>query len=337
MNSWMIITAVVAFAVSAISGFILVPWLRRLKYGQTILDIGPKWHQKKQGTPTMGGIMFVLGIAAAVAVGYLPMAQATGLADRVDADMINARIFYGMIMALLFGLVGFLDDYIKVVKKQNMGLSARQKLVMQFAVSTAYVAAMSIYGGLSTVIDIPFFGQIDMGLLFYPFAVCIIIVGTVNAVNLSDGLDGLASSLVFVSAVSFLVMAGLLQLWGISLMAAALAAGCIGFLVWNFYPAKVFMGDTGSLFLGGMLVAIAFGMGLPIFLVPVGIIFIIEALSVITQTLYFKATGGKRIFKMAPIHHHFEMSGLSEVQIVGLFSLIGIIGGGLGIWAATMI
>ncbi len=337
MNSWMIITAVVAFAVTAVSGFVLVPWLRRLKYGQTILDIGPKWHQKKQGTPTMGGIMFVLGITLAVAVGYLPMAQFTGLSQQADAAMINARIFYGMIMALLFGLIGFLDDYIKVVKKQNMGLSAKQKLVMQLAVSAAYVAAMSMYGGLSTVIDIPFLGQIDMGLLFYPFAVCIIIVGTVNAVNLSDGLDGLASSLVFISAVSFLVMAGMLKLWGMSLMAAALAAGCIGFLVWNFYPAKVFMGDTGSLFLGGMLVAVAFGMGLPIFLVPVGIIFIIEALSVMMQTIYFKLTGGKRIFKMAPIHHHFEMSGLTEVQIVGLFSLIGIIGGGIGIWATTML
>ena len=337
MNTWMIIAAVIAFGVTAVSGFVIVPWLRRLKYGQTILDIGPKWHEKKQGTPTMGGMMFMLGITAAAAVCWPILVQATGLAERPDAAIQGARVLYGMVMALLYGLIGFLDDYIKVVKKQNMGLTAKQKMLMQLAVAAAYIIAMQINGGLSTIVDIPFLGQLDLGFLYYPFAVVIIICGTVNAVNLSDGLDGLASSLVFVAALSFLIIATMLQLWGPALLAAALAAGCIGFLVWNFYPAKVFMGDTGSLFLGGMLVAIAFGLGLPIFLVPVGIVFIIEVLSVIIQTTYFKLTHGKRIFKMSPIHHHFEMCGRTEVQIVVMFSAAGAVGGALAVLAAAML
>ncbi len=337
MNTWMIVAALAAFGVTALSGLVLVPWLRKLKYGQTILDIGPKWHEKKQGTPTMGGIMFMLGITVAVAVCWPWMAKATGLAGQPDASVMGARVLYGMIMALLFGLIGFLDDYIKVVKKQNMGLTAKQKMAMQLAVSAAYIIAMQLNGGLSTIVDIPFLGQLDLGWLFYPFAIVIIIAGTVNAVNLSDGLDGLASSLVFVAALAFLIIATMLQLWGAALMAAALAAGCIGFLVWNFYPAKVFMGDTGSLFLGGMLVAIAFGLGLPIFLVPVGIVFICEVLSVVIQTTYFKLTHGKRIFKMSPIHHHFEMCGMTEVQIVMMFSAVGVLGGVLAVLAAAML
>jgi len=337
MNTWMIVAALAAFGVTALSGLVLVPWLRRLKYGQTILDIGPKWHEKKQGTPTMGGIMFMLGITVAVAVCWPWMAKATGLAEQPNASVMGVRVLYGMIMALLFGLIGFLDDYIKVVKKQNMGLTAKQKMAMQLAVAAAYVIAMQLNGGLSTIVDIPFLGQLDLGWLFYPFAIVIIIAGTVNAVNLSDGLDGLASSLVFVAALSFLVIATMLQLWGAALMAAALAAGCIGFLVWNFYPAKVFMGDTGSLFLGGMLVAIAFGLGLPIFLVPVGIVFICEVFSVVIQTTYFKLTHGKRIFKMSPIHHHFEMCGMTEVQIVVMFSAVGVLGGVLAVLAAAVL
>lgn len=335
MNTWMIVAALAAFAVTAVSGFVVVPWLRRLKYGQTILEIGPKWHEKKQGTPTMGGIMFIFGITAAVVVGWPLMSRATGLSAQPDAAIVGARVLYGMVMALLFGLIGFLDDYIKVVKKQNMGLTAKQKMLMQLAVAAAYIVAMQLNGGLSTIVDIPFLGQLDLGWFFYPFAIVVIIAGTVNAVNLSDGLDGLASSLVFVAALGFLVIATMLQLWGPALMAAALAAACIGFLVWNFYPAKVFMGDTGSLFLGGMLVAIAFGLGLPIFLVPVGIVFICEVLSVIIQTTYFKLTHGKRIFKMSPIHHHFEMCGMSEVQIVLMFAAVGAVGGVLAVLAAA--
>ena len=337
MNTWMIVAALAAFGVTALSGLVLVPWLRKLKYGQTILDIGPKWHEKKQGTPTMGGIRFMLGITVAVAVCWPWMAKATGLAEQPNASVMGARVLYGMIMALLFGFIGFLDDYIKVVKKQNMGLTAKQKMAMQLAVSAAYIIAMQLNGGLSTIVDIPFLGQLDLGWLFYPFAIVIIIAGTVNAVNLSDGLDGLASSLVFVAALAFLVIATMLQRWGAALMSAALAAGSIGFLVWNFYPAKVFMCDTGSLVLVGMLVAIAFGLGLPIFLVPVGIVFICEVLSVVIQTTYFKLTHGKRIFKMSPIHHHFEMCGMTEVQIVMMFSAVGVLGGVLAVLAAAVL
>lgn len=336
-QSWMIATAIIALGVTAASGLLLVPWLRRLKYGQTILDIGPKWHEKKQGTPTMGGIMFILGVSAALLCGYFLMAGQTGLDAAPDRDVMRARLFYGLVMALCYGLVGFLDDYIKVVKKQNEGLTARQKMLMQLAVAVVYIVALELHGGLSTIVDIPFVGQLDMGLWFYPFAVVIIIAGTVNAVNLTDGIDGLAGSVTFVAALSFMIIAAMLQIWAMSMMATALAAACVGFLIWNFYPAKVFMGDTGSLFLGGMLVALAFGVGLPIFLIPIGIIYIIETASVIIQVTYFKRTHGKRLFKMTPIHHHFEMSGWSEVKIVAVFSLVGALGGGAAIWAATLI
>ena len=335
-GTWMVTTALVAFAVTAVSGIWLVPWLRKLKYGQTILDIGPSWHKKKQGTPTMGGIMFILGITAAVLVGYFSMSADSALAAP-NSGVIAVRLFCGMGMALTFGLIGFFDDYIKVVRKQNLGLTARQKMFMQLATATVYIAVMQLWGGLSTIVDIPFLGQMNLGGWYYPIAILLIITGTVNAVNLTDGVDGLAASVTFVAAMGFMVIASMLRLWAMSLLATALAAGCIGFLVWNFHPAKVFMGDTGSLFLGGVLVALAFGMGLPIFLVPIGIIYIAEAGSVMIQVAYFKATGGKRIFKMTPIHHHFEMSGYSEVKIVALFSFVTLVGAVVAIAAAAML
>ncbi len=333
-GTWMVITALVAFVVTAVSGVWLVPYLRKLKYGQTILDIGPSWHKKKQGTPTMGGIMFVLGITVAVAVGYFYMIGGSAELSPNHSSM-TVRLLCGMGMALTFGLIGFFDDYIKVVRRQNLGLTARQKLFMQLATATVYIAVMHLWGGLSTIVDIPFWGQLNLGGFYYPFAILIIITGTVNAVNLTDGVDGLAASVTFVAAVAFMVIASMLRLWVMGLLATALAAGCIGFLVWNFHPAKVFMGDTGSLFLGGVLVALAFGMGLPIFLVPIGIIYIIEAASVMIQVAYFKATGGKRIFKMTPIHHHYEMSGYSETKIVALFSFITAVGSAFAIAAVA--
>lgn len=335
-GTWMVTTALVAFTVTAVSGIWMVPWLRKLKYGQTILDIGPSWHKKKQGTPTMGGIMFILGITAAVLVGYFNMSADSAQAAP-NSGVIAVRLFCGLGMALTFGLIGFFDDYIKVVRRQNLGLTARQKLFMQLATATVYIAVMQLWGGLSTIIDIPFLGQINLGGWYYPIAILLIVTGTVNAVNLTDGVDGLAASVTFVAAVAFMLIASMLRLWAMSLLATALAAGCIGFLVWNFHPAKVFMGDTGSLFLGGVLVALAFGMGLPIFLVPIGIIYIAEAGSVMIQVAYFKATGGKRIFKMTPIHHHFEMSGYSEIKIVVLFSFITAVGSVIAIAAAAML
>ena len=221
-------------------------------------------------------------------------------------------------------MVGFIDDYIKVVKKRNLGLTASQKLIFQFLIGAAYLLSLYLAGDTSTVLVFPLIGQLDLGIVYYPLML-LVIVFMVNAVNLTDGIDGLATSVTFVSAIGFMVIATTLGFVNANIMATALAAGCIGFLIWNFHPAKVFMGDTGSLFLGGMLIAIAFAVGLPVLLLPVGIIYIIEALSVVLQVISFKTTG-KRIFKMSPIHHHFEMSGWSEVKIVGVFSLVQLIG-----------
>ncbi len=228
--------------------------------------------------------------------------------------------------------MGFLDDDIKVIKKQNLGLTARQKYLMQLIIAVFYLVTLYLAGDRPTVVVLPFLGQFELGFLYYPLAV-IIITGFVNAVNLTDGIDGLASSVTFVYALVMLVISGILRFEQAGLVSCALAGGTLGFLVWNFYPAKVFMGDTGSLFLGGLVVALAFEVGLPLLLVFTGVIYWCEAFSVILQVSYFKATGGKRIFKMSPIHHHFEMSGWSEVKIVTVFSLVTAVGGLLAIWS----
>ena len=310
-----------AFVITAALGFPLIPYLHRLHFGQTILDIGPAWHKKKQGTPTMGGLMFIPGITAAVAAGCFLKGGDTG-----------KILFPGMIMSLAFAAIGFLDDYIKVIKKQNLGLTARQKYLMQLIIAVFYLVTLYLAGDRPTVVVLPFLGQFELGFLYYPLAV-IIITGFVNAVNLTDGIDGLASSVTFVYALVMLVISGILRFEQAGLVSCALAGGTLGFLVWNFYPAKVFMGDTGSLFLGGLVVALAFEVGLPLLLVFTGVIYWCEAFSVILQVSYFKATGGKRIFKMSPIHHHFEMSGWSEVKIVTVFSLVTAVGGLLAIWS----
>ena len=314
-------TGVGAFTITSVLGIWLIPFLRRVKYGQTILDIGPAWHKKKQGTPTMGGIMFIAGILVASAAGYgLLTARRTVPGN----PMSIFRFWMGLVMALAFGAVGFLDDYLKVVRKQNEGLTPRQKSFLQLLVAVAYLTGLYLAGDRSTVVIIPFLGQLDLG-LFYYVLMLIAIVGTVNAVNLTDGIDGLAASVTLIVAAACMVMSALLGFKEMNILATALAGGCAGFLVWNFYPAKVFMGDTGSLFLGGMVVALAFGMGLPLFLVLLGVVYIMETASVIIQVTSFKLTG-KRVFKMSPIHHHFEMSGYSEVRIVALFGAIALVG-----------
>ncbi|MGI5966730.1 MULTISPECIES: phospho-N-acetylmuramoyl-pentapeptide-transferase [Anaerotruncus] len=330
----LILTTLVAFFVSAALGIVLIPFLRRLKYGQTILDIGPAWHKKKQGTPTMGGIMFVIGVTIAVVVGYATLLL-SDQAMRIDS-MGTIKLFAGMVMALAFGAVGFLDDYIKVVKKRNLGLTARQKYLMQLIIGVFYLSMLYLAGERSTVVVIPFIGQLDLGLLYYPLAM-IVITGFVNAVNLTDGIDGLASSVTFVYALVMLVISGVLSYAQAGLMSAALAGGTLGFLVWNFYPAKVFMGDTGSLFLGGLVVALAFDVGLPLLLILTGVVYWCEAFSVMLQVTYFKLTHGKRIFKMSPIHHHFEMSGWSEIKIVSAFSLVALAGGILAIFSVMLL
>ena len=318
----LLVTVVSAFLITSVIGMWVIPFLRRLHFGQTILDIGPAWHKSKQGTPTMGGIMFIAGITIAILAGWLTLE----LSEQGVADASAAGSFYlwgGLLMALAFGLIGFLDDYISVVKKQNLGLKAGQKSLAQLLVAVVYLAAQQIFAP-TTSFWLPFIGDLDIGIFYYPLML-FIIVGTVNAVNLTDGIDGLDASVTMVAAMGFMVIASITGFSQMNLLAAALAGGCLGFLVWNFHPAKVFMGDTGSLFLGGMVVALAFGLRRPLLLVFIGIVYVVETLSDIIQIGSVKLTG-KRVFKMAPIHHHFEMSGWSEVKIVAVFSAVTAVG-----------
>ena len=329
-----ILAAIVSFVVTAVVGKFLIPALVRLKAGQSIKEIGPKWHQGKQGTPTMGGLMFIIGIPIAVVVAYLFM-HASTVGDPMSAIM-RARMFYGLVLALLFGAIGFLDDYLKVVKKQNEGLTEKQKMALQILFGAVYLLLLHISGTQSTMVTIPYIGTYDFGVFYYVFAMFAIIALS-NAVNFTDGLDGLLSSVTLVLSIGYLIFCYLLGMGEMGIMAGALGGGCIGFLFWNHYPAKVFMGDTGSLFMSGMVIALAFGTGLPFFVVLFGIIYVIEIGSVVLQRCYFKLTHGKRIFKMSPIHHHFEMSGYTEKQIVVMFAVITAIGSALGILALRFI
>ncbi len=321
---WALGAAVLAFTVSALLGKVLIPYLHKLKFGQTILEIGPDWHKKKQGTPTMGGIMFIAGILLSTAGLY----TARILLSQNVPTIEQYNIFIGLIMALCYGIIGFIDDYIKVVKKRNLGLTAPQKLVMQFAVAVLYLLALRYIGGdaglTSTVI--PFVGTVELGWFYYVIA-SVVIVGIVNATNLTDGIDGLDGSITFFAAIFMLLMSSMLSNIGGVIESAALAGGCLGFLVWNFHPAKVFMGDTGSLFLGGMVCSVLFALDVPVLVILIGIVYLAEMFSVMLQVTYFKLTHGKRLFKMSPIHHHFEMCGWSEVKIVCVFSLVTAIAG----------
>ena len=297
-----LLVAVIAFAITAALGKWMIPFLHKLKFGQTIREVGPSWHKNKQGTPTMGGLMFILGIVVAM-MACLPVFYTLGMEETL---LMKAKVFAGLGMAVAFGAIGFMDDYISILKKRNLGLTERQKLVLQFAVAAAYLVTIRLAGGGTSTV-FPFIGEVELGWFYYLLA-AVAIVGIVNAVNFTDGIDGL-------------------NMTGLSALGMASAAACIGFLIWNWHPAKVFMGDTGSLFMGGMVCALAFGMDLPILLLPVGFVYLCEILSVVLQVSYFKATHGKRLFKMSPIHHHFEMCGWSEVKICAVFGLVALLGG----------
>lgn len=322
-----VIAAAVAFLVTVMLGFLVIPYLRKLKFGQTILEDGPKWHKDKQGTPTMGGIMMVAGILLSICVAFLYsfLTDSGFFAELYDKGRLT-NFIAGVVMALLMSSIGFIDDYIKVVKKRNLGLTAKQKTFLQLLISGSYLVTLSL-GGMKTT-NIPFVGDIDItsgfGLLFWPIAL-MFIYGFTNAVNLTDGIDGLASSVTLVVSCCFMLAAGFLTVDTTNVLSAALAGACVGFIFWNAKPAKVFMGDTGSMFLGGMVVALSFGIGRPILLIFAGIMYLLEALSDIIQVAYYKKTK-KRIFKMAPLHHHFEMCGWSEPKIVFVFSFITLIG-----------
>ncbi len=322
---WTIIAAVASFGIAAALGIWMVPFLHKLNFGQTILEIGPKWHKGKQGTPTMGGFMFIIS-SVVVSVACVLLYH---LLNVKEVPLISAKIYAGVFMAVAYGAIGFIDDYIKVVKKRNLGLTAIQKLVLQFIVAIAYLVTVACFGD-NTQTYIPFVGMIDLGIFYYPIS-AILIVGIVNAVNLTDGIDGLNGSVTLFGAIFFMLIASFVGRMGVSIMSAALAGGCLGFLLWNFHPAKVFMGDTGSLYLGGFMCALAFALDMPVVLILIGLIYILEMFSVILQVTYFKATHGKRLFKMSPIHHHFEMCGWSEVKIVVMFSLFTTICGALAL------
>jgi len=322
--------ALIAFAVTSLLGKLMIPWLRKLKFGQTILDIGPRWHKDKEGTPTMGGLMFIIGILPASLVGLLTLHLM-----QAEYTVRFNKLFPILLLAVAFGFIGFMDDFVKVSKKRNLGLTALQKIILQVAVAIIYLWTLFLNGTLSTIIVIPFIGQLDLGIFFYPLAV-ILIVGFCNGANLTDGIDGLLSGVTFVLGLAMMVICTFVGALEGTVAAAALVGGCAGFLVWNFHPAKVFMGDTGSMFLGAMAVGLCFAAGQPVLIFLVGAIYWIEALSVMIQVFYFKATHGKRLFKMTPIHHHFEMSGYGEVKIVMLFSAVTLIAGVIAVLSVLL-
>lgn len=330
MNSFIPMTAaIIGFAVTALSGLVIIPFLRKIHFGQTILEIGPKWHKDKQGTPIMGGFMFMIGTLIASVAGFTVCLFADPDAPLIS-DFGNAgvtiRFIAGIAMACLMSAIGFTDDYIKAVKHQNLGLRAIQKTVLQLLVAAAYLLTMYLGGMHFTWI--PFVGYVDItsgaGLLFWPIAL-MFIYGFTNAVNLTDGVDGLATGVTFVVVLFYELATASLMVYGYNLVSAALLGSLIGYLIWNLHPCKVMMGDTGSMFLGGIVVALAFSTEQPILLILSGILYLIEAMSDVIQIAHYKRTK-KRIFKMAPIHHHFEMCGWSENKIVVVFSLISFVG-----------
>ena len=306
LNFGVIAPLLISFVISAAAGPKIIGILRRLKAGQTVRDDGPQTHLKKNGTPTMGGIIFLLGVVV------------TCLFYVKDYPKIIPVLF----MTVGFGIVGFLDDYIKVVLKRSEGLTPGQKMAGQLMVTAVFAYYMVKYSEAGLTMLVPFGPglTIDLGWLSIPL-LFFVVIGTVNGTNFTDGLDGLASSVTVIVAVFFSVVA-LGTGTGIAPVTLAVAGGLLGFLLFNVYPASVFMGDTGSLALGGFVASVAYMLNMPLFLLLVGLIYMVEVLSVIIQVTYFKATHGKRFFKMAPIHHHFEKCGWSETRVVTVFSII---------------
>ena len=308
MTHEIILPLFISFIVTAIICPLLIPLLHKIKFGQQVRDDGPQTHLKKQGTPTMGGIAFIIGIMAAsvlFAFKYTRMWPIIG-------------------MTFWYGAIGFMDDYLKVVKKNTKGLSAWKKMLMQLVLMSALCAYMMIFSDTRTVIHVPFF-DVDWDLKwFYPFFTLFVVLGTDNGVNFTDGLDGLCSSVTIVVAI-FLTAASVKLGANIAPVCAAVIGGLLAFLLFNAYPAKVFMGDTGSLALGGFVASSFVVLGEPLLILVVGFIYFAEIMSSIIQVAYFKKTHGKRIFKMAPIHHHFELCGWSETRIVTVFTVITVL------------
>ena len=304
-----LITALVGCVLSGGLGYLLLPVLHALKAGQSIREIGPTWHNKKAGTPMMGGLMFVLA-AVICLLCNIPFVE-------------DYSVYFVLLLALSFGAVGFVDDFTKLKKKQNEGLTSMQKLLLQLAVSALFLYIMYRNGSLSCALYIPFVDvSFQVHPLVYIFFAMFVMLGCDNAVNLTDGVDGLCGSVTIPVMIFFTAVAVSMGKFDLALLPAALTGALVAYLFYNWHPAKVFMGDTGSLFLGGAVCALAFALDMPLVLILVGFIYICETVSVIMQVSYFKLTHGKRIFKMTPIHHHFEMCGWKEVKIVLVFTAI---------------
>lgn len=300
------IPVIIAFLLSVALGPVIIPFLRKLKFGQTVRDDGPQSHLKKNGTPTMGGLIFLISVIVTSCI-YVK-----------DYPQIIPILF----VTVGFGVIGFLDDYIKIVLKRSEGLTPSQKMFGQIVVTGVFAVYMYKFSGISMEMIVPFFKDVtlDLGFLTIP-VMFLAIIGTVNGVNFTDGLDGLATSVTVMVAIFFGVVAlGVGS--GVWPIACAVIGALVGFLLFNVHPASVFMGDTGSLALGGFVASTAYVLQMPLFIIIVGLIYLIEVLSVVIQVAYFKKTGGKRIFKMAPIHHHFELCGWSETKVVAVFSII---------------
>ena len=307
-----ILSFILAFGVAASAGLILVPMLRRFKAGQMIREDGPTWHMSKQGTPSMGGLMFILAIAVAILIAGAEQLKLGGGGHLV--------VF---LFALVFGIIGFIDDFQKLRHKANEGLTASQKFLLQLAASVFFTIWLRKIGYLTPNLYIPFINvEIALPWVVYMVFAAFVMVGTVNAVNLTDGVDGLATGVTIPVALFYLAVASWYGRNDVGVLAAALAGGLFAFLIYNFHPAKVFMGDTGSLFLGGMVCGLAFALNIPMAIPVIGLIYVAEVVSDIIQVVYFKKTGGKRFFRMAPLHHHLELGGWSEVKLFCVFSVL---------------
>ena len=321
-----LLTAVVSFALTAVLGKFVLAELRKLKAGQEIRQDGPTWHNSKAGTPTMGGIMFILGSGITMVI--------MGWKEMLAGSFTHLYVY---LFALCFGLIGFVDDYRKVRQHQNEGLTAKQKFILQLLAAIVFLSLMRYEGLLTNRLYVPFFNvQWTIPWVIYLVFAAFVIVGCVNAVNITDGIDGLACSVTAVVALFFTVTALVMKLTSLGIFAAALLGGLAAFFLYNHHPAKCFMGDTGSLFLGGAVAAMGFAVDMPLILIFAGIIYITETVSDIIQVGYFKLTHGKRFFKMAPLHHHLEKCGWSENKLVVVFSAITLVFCVIGYFAVSI-
>ena len=307
-----LITVLAGGLLAGLLGVLLLPVLRALKAGQSIREVGPTWHNSKAGTPMMGGLFFIFAAILCVLGNLVVMKDYT--------------VLFVLALSLSFGLIGFLDDFCKAKYKRNLGLTSIQKALLQMAVSAIFIYLLQKQNVLSDHIYVPFFNvEFTIHPLLYVFFAMFVMVGCDNAVNITDGVDGLCATVTLPVMIFFTAVSVAMGKYDLAILPAALTGGLIAYLFFNWHPAKVFMGDTGSLFLGGVVCAMAFTLDIPLVLIMIGLVYIVETMSVILQVGYFKLTHGKRLFKMSPIHHHFEMCGWKEVKIVLVFSTVSVL------------